>query len=124
MILTSNKDFIVSHLNPFHPLKAVSRLSRPVSMKAHAQSQDRPCGICGAKSGAGTGFSPSISVFSYQYHSISVQYSFIHLSIHSSFTDAILSQLVSASLCNMLEELYPCNLFIRVCPWGLPMRTV
>jgi len=37
--------------------QAVSR--RILTVKARLQSQARQCGICGGKSGSGTGFSPS-----------------------------------------------------------------
>jgi len=47
--------------------QAVSR--RPLSFKARAQYQASPCWICGGQSGSGTGFSPSVSVFSCQFHS-------------------------------------------------------
>jgi hypothetical protein len=47
--------------------QAVSR--RPPTAEAQVRFWVSPCGICGGQSGTGTGFSPSSSVFSYQFHS-------------------------------------------------------
>jgi hypothetical protein len=48
-------------------VQAVSR--RPLTAKARVRSGVSPCGICGGQSGTGTGFSPSTSVFPFQFHS-------------------------------------------------------
>jgi len=91
-IVTSKKDFILSHLNHFYPLKAVSRLSRPRSMKNLAQSQARLCGICDENIGARTGFPTSTSVtLSVSFHQYSILiHLFIHSSIISPITDSVL----------------------------------
>jgi hypothetical protein len=47
--------------------QVVSR--RPLTAEARFRIRVNPCGICGGKSGAGTGFSLSSSVFPCQYHS-------------------------------------------------------
>jgi hypothetical protein len=47
--------------------QAVSR--RPVTAKVRVRAHVSPCGIYGGQSGTETGFSPSSSVFTYQYHS-------------------------------------------------------
>jgi hypothetical protein len=47
--------------------QVVSR--RPVTAEAWVRARVNPCEICGGKSGIGTGFSPSSSGVSYQYHS-------------------------------------------------------
>jgi hypothetical protein len=47
--------------------QAVSR--RPLTAEARFRSGVSPCGICGGQNGTGTGFSPSNSVLSCQFHS-------------------------------------------------------
>ena len=42
---------------------------RTLAAEALVRSRVRPCGICGGKSGAGTGYSPSTSVFPCLFHS-------------------------------------------------------
>jgi hypothetical protein len=40
---------------------------RPLNAEAQVQSQDGQCEICGGRSGTGTGFAPSNSVFRHHY---------------------------------------------------------
>jgi hypothetical protein len=47
--------------------QAVSR--RHLTAEARIRSLVSPCWICGGQSGTGTGFSPSTSVFPYQFNS-------------------------------------------------------
>jgi hypothetical protein len=47
--------------------QVVSR--RPLTAEARVRAMVNPREICGGHSGTGTGFSPSSSVFPYQYHS-------------------------------------------------------
>jgi hypothetical protein len=47
--------------------QGVSR--RPPTAEARVRSRLSPCGICSGQNGTGTGFSPSTSVFPYQFHS-------------------------------------------------------
>jgi hypothetical protein len=42
---------------------------RPVTAEDRFRFRVTPCDTCGRQSGTGTGFSPSSSVFSCQYHS-------------------------------------------------------
>jgi hypothetical protein len=42
---------------------------RPLTAEARVRSQVSPCWICGVQSGTGIGFSPTYSLFPYQYHS-------------------------------------------------------
>jgi hypothetical protein len=43
-----------------------------IILEAWVHTPVSPCGICGRQSGNGTGFSPSSSIFPFQYHSIEV----------------------------------------------------
>lgn len=121
-IVTSNKDFILSHLNHFYPLKALPRLSRPRSMKNLAQSQARLCRICGENIGAGTGLPTSTSVtLSVSFHQYSILFRlFIHSSIISPITDTLLHicQQLSAYLSNVPTEISPLTLFLVGRPQG------
>jgi len=56
---------------------AVSR--RHLKAEAWVRSQFNPCEICGGQSDTATGFSPSTSDFSCQYHSTNAPYPCIHL---------------------------------------------
>jgi hypothetical protein len=47
--------------------QVVSR--RPLTVEAWVRSRVSPCGICGGQSGTGTGFLPSTSILSCQFHS-------------------------------------------------------
>jgi hypothetical protein len=66
--------------------QAVSR--RPLTAKARVRPWVSLCGICGDQSGTGTGFSPSTSVFPFQFHSTGapllgrMQKKTDHLSLH------------------------------------------
>jgi hypothetical protein len=51
---------------------AQSVIRRPPTAEAQVRSWVSPCGIWGGQSGTGTGFSPSTSVFPYQFHSTGV----------------------------------------------------
>jgi hypothetical protein len=52
--------------------QAVSR--QPLTAEARVRSRISPCGICGAQSDIGTGFSPNSSVLPCQYHSTGAPY--------------------------------------------------
>jgi hypothetical protein len=51
--------------------QVVSR--RPLTAEARVSAWFNPCGIYGGKSGTGTGFSPSSSVFPCQYSTVALQ---------------------------------------------------
>ena len=46
---------------------------RPLTLNARIQSEFSPGGICGGRSGSGTAFYPSTSVFPCQYHPTKAQ---------------------------------------------------
>jgi hypothetical protein len=58
---------------------------RAITVEAQVQSHAIAWGICGGQSGTGQGFSPSFSVFPYQYHPTNAVcpliYSFVHQSL-------------------------------------------
>ena len=64
--------YIYSALRVLYYLKVVSR--RPLTVEVRVRSQINPRGICGGKSGTGTGFSPCNSPFSTQRHSVNAPY--------------------------------------------------
>jgi hypothetical protein len=56
--------------------RAVSR--RLLTSKAWVRTQGSQCGICGGRSGTGTGFSPNPSVLTCQYNSTAAPYSLMY----------------------------------------------
>ena len=63
-----------------HAMKAPVVNRRPLTAEVRVQFQVGPCKIFGGRSGTGTGFHPSTSVFACQYHSTRALYTFFHLS--------------------------------------------
>jgi hypothetical protein len=63
--------FAVLGLTPLFPGRAMAQVvgRRPLTAEARVRARVNPCGICGGQSGTVTGFSPSSSGFSCQYHS-------------------------------------------------------
>jgi hypothetical protein len=59
----------ITNLNIHLLAMAQAVSSRPLSAEARVRSRVSPCGNCGGQSGTWTGFSPSTSVFSCQFHS-------------------------------------------------------
>ena len=73
--------------------QAVSR--RPLTAEVRPQPHASPCGICGTQSDTGIDFFPSTSVSPVSVIAPMLQ---DHSFIHSSITDAVPSQQVTASL--------------------------
>jgi hypothetical protein len=62
-----NSVSLVAKLRGRAMAQAVNR--RPLTAEARVRSRVSPCGICGGRSGTGTGFSPNTSVLPCQFHS-------------------------------------------------------
>jgi hypothetical protein len=70
LIVLNGVLFIKSRVNVVQGRAMVQAVSRrPPTVEARVRSRVRLCGICGGRSGTGTGFSLSTSVFPCQFHS-------------------------------------------------------
>jgi hypothetical protein len=60
----------------------------PLTTKSRTQFKASPCWVCGVRSGTGTGFSPSTSIFN-QYHATHAPFPFICHWVYRKATDRI-----------------------------------